>query len=71
LIIELGDIWSMSKRISGKSKVTKIPALIDGGTAGVMDKEKAEMLGLAFVTVHSGDHLIDMYKNWHSEKIRM
>jgi len=45
--------------------------LIDGGTAVVMDKEKAEMLGLAFVTVHSGDHLIDMYKNWHSEKIRM
>lgn len=53
----------MFKRISEKRKaVVKIPALIDGEKVVVSDKEKAAVLGRAFVAVHSGGHLKDIQK---------
>lgn len=52
----------MFKRMSGKRKNVKVSTLMDGEKVVVDDKEKAAVLGRAFVAVHSGDHLTDMHK---------
>lgn len=60
--VKLGDVWSMFKQMSGKSKSVKIPALVEGEKLAVSDKEKADVLDRAFATVHSGEHLDDIHR---------
>lgn len=52
----------MFKRMSGKRTSVKIPALIDREKLVVSDKGKAEVLGKAFVAIHSCEHLSDIHK---------
>ena len=50
--VQLGDIWSMIKKMSGKRKYNKIPVLIDGDFQAITNKEKADLLGKKFAGVH-------------------
>ncbi len=47
----------MMKKMSGNKVYVKIPVLEDGGIMAITDKEKANILGKKFASVHSGDHL--------------
>lgn len=52
----------------GKKVYTKIPVLEDDGILAITDKEKANVLGKKFASVHSGDHLDDIHR-LHKEKV--
>ena len=52
----------MLKKMSGGKVFTKISVLEDGEILAITDKEIADLLGKAFASVHSGDHLDDKHK---------
>lgn len=68
--VKLGDIWAMIKKMSGKRKAVKIPVLIDGEYMAITNKEKAELLGKKFASVHSGNHLDEIHKQWKKDILR-
>lgn len=68
--VKLGDIWSMFKRMNGKRTSGKIPALIDREKIIVSDKGKTEVLGRAFVAVHSCENLSDIHKQQKERALR-
>lgn len=43
--VQIGDIWSMIKKMSGKRKSVNIPVLRDGEYTAITKKEKADLLG--------------------------
>ncbi len=52
----------MIKKMSGKRKLVNIPVLRDGEYMAITNKEKADLLGKKFASVHSGSHLDKMHK---------
>ncbi len=58
----------MMKKMSGNKVYVKIPVLEDDGIMAITDKEKANILGKKFASVHSGDHLDDIHRQ-NKEKI--
>ena len=68
--IKIGDVWKMLKKMSGKKVFTKISVLEDGEVLAITDKEKADLLGKAFASVHSGDHLDEKHKQRKKEILK-
>ena len=68
--VELGDVWSMFKRMSGKRTTVKIPALVEGESLMLEDQDKADALGRAFAAVHSGEHLEDKHRQGKENTLR-
>ena len=64
------DVWKMLKKMSGKKVFTKISVLEDGEVLAITDKEKADLLGKAFASVHSGDHLDEKHKQRKKEIVK-
>lgn len=60
--IDLNDVWSMIKKMTGKRKSVKIPVLVDGEYLAITNKEKADLLGKKFASIHSGSHLDEEHK---------
>lgn len=58
------------KKMSGKRKSVKIPALIDGEFVAMTNKEKADLLGRKFASVQSGSHLDEIYKQRKDDILR-
>lgn len=56
--------------MSGERKSFKIPVLIDGEHLAITNKEKAELLGKKFASVHSGSHLDEMHKQRKKDILR-
>ncbi len=56
------------EEMSGNKVYVKIPVLEDDGIMAITDKEKANILGKKFASVHSGDHLDDIHRQ-NKEKI--
>lgn len=61
--IDLNDVWSMIKKI-------KIPVLVDGEYLSITNKEKADLLGKKFASIHSGSHLVEEHKQQKEDIIR-
>ena len=61
--MELGDVWQMLKKMSGKKKYIKIPVLEDGETMAVTDEEKANILGKSFANIHTWTICIERGKS--------
>lgn len=68
--IDLNDVWSMIKKMTGKRKSVKIPVLVDGEYLAVTNKEKADLLGKKFASIHSGSHLDEEHKQRKEDIIR-
>lgn len=56
-------------KICGKRKSVNIP-ILNGEMEAITDREKANMLGKAFASVHSGNHLDDIHRQRKREILR-
>lgn len=56
--------------MSGKRKSVKIPVLIEGEYQAITNKEKAELIGKKFASVHSGSHLDEIHKQRKKDILR-
>ncbi len=56
--------------MTGKRKSVKIPVLVDGDYLAITNKEKSDLLGTKFASIHSGSHLDEVHKRRKEDIIR-
>ena len=68
--VEIGKVWAMFKKMSGKTANTKIPVLTEERKMAITNKEKANLLGENFAKVHSGNHLDEKHRQRKEAALR-
>lgn len=60
--IKLNAIRSVVKTMSGKWKSVNIPVVVTTVYLAIENKQKADLLGKNFASVHSGSHLDEVHE---------